>query len=98
MLPRYFQSNDPSAIISQQSNITKSTTYIFKTSRVCFFEVSEAPQAAATQTHRAGRLLGHDGTLQIYNNLENNMFLEKYNLTCKIQAPKTIPRSIGTFP
>jgi len=30
---------------------------------VILFEVAEAPQAAATQTHRAGRPVGHDGTL-----------------------------------
>jgi len=42
-----------------------------------FSEVAEAPQAAATQTHRAGRPLGNDGTLQIYNHLEKTHFLEK---------------------
>ena len=52
----------------------------------CFFEVAEAPQAAATQTHRAGRPLGHDGTLQIYNNMENQIFLKKWNLTGKTQV------------
>jgi len=50
------------------------------------FEVVEAPQASATQTHRAGRPLGHDGTSQIYNHLENNIFLNKWDLTCKTQV------------
>jgi len=68
--------------------------HVPKVQGVLFFEVAEAPQAAATQTQRAGRPLGHDGTLQIYNNLENNMFLNKWNLTCKTQVkshvlPKT---------
>jgi len=47
------------------------------------FEAAEAPQAAAMQTRRALRPLGHDGTLQMYNHLENNSFLKKWNLTCK---------------
>jgi len=59
-----------------------------------FLEIVEPPQAAATQTHRAGRSLGWDGALQISNNLENNMFLEKWNTACKNQvkshfSPKT---------
>jgi len=50
-----------------------------------FSEVAEAKQAAATQTHRAGRPLGHDKTLEIYNHLENHkrMFLKKWNPTDK---------------
>jgi len=51
--------------------------HVLKIQGRVFVEVAEAPQAAATQTHRAGRPLGHDGTLQIYNNLENKIFLKK---------------------
>jgi len=85
MLPRCFQSSGPSVLISQQENRTKSTKYMFQKSRVCFIEVAEAPQVAARQTHRAGRPLEHDGTLQIYSNLENHTFLKKWNLTGKNQ-------------
>ena len=62
---------------------TQLTIYVFKNPVARFSEGVEAPQAAATQTHRAGRPLGHDGTLQIYNKLENKMFFKNWNLTCK---------------
>ncbi len=51
-----------------------------------FYEGAEAPQAAATQTHRVGRPLGHDGTLQIYNNLGNQTFLKTWNLSGKTRV------------